>query len=373
MIASIEAGPWMSLNDIERRLTMVSEIGDHITLRVAAGPGGALLNDVWAAILCGTVCRATNARVVFTDLDERKRSNVHFENSLAGLTCTSIATSIQSNEGTPLEGPALRQRIMLDNEGLVSPDSDDSQILVEFDTDYPVAIRFQQRNGARAESRSYRRRFENLVLEFRKKLDSGALRRGDDGAVKEGGAGEVGRFLAELHENGFQHGSRGTNGAASGTRFFRMCTHSASSPGELLERCKAFPQLSHYVDRTFRRHDSVGLVEASVSDFGLGIVDAFQTSPAGLGDKVDRAELLLDGLIYGRLTSKSNDKSAGLGIQKALDAARSMQAFVSLRTGEFWLTASFLPELPDARLTLLGTGSHPPVAGTHWQIFWPQP
>ena len=298
MIASIEAGPWMSLNDIERRLTMVSEIGDHITLRVAAGPGGALLNDVWAAILCGTVCRATNARVVFTDLDERKRSNVHFENSLAGLTCTSIATSIQSNEGTPLEGPALRQRIMLDNEGLVSPDSDDSQILVEFDTDYPVAIRFQQRNGAREESMSYRRRFENLVLEFRKKLDSGALRRGDDGAVKEGGAGEVGRFLAELHENGFQHGSRGTNGAASGTRFFR---------------------------------------------------------------------------IYGRLTSKSNDKSAGLGIQKALDAARSMQAFVSLRTGEFWLTASFLPELPDARLTLLGTGSHPPVAGTHWQIFWPQP
>lgn len=116
----------------------------------------------------------------------------------------------------------------------------------------------------------------------------------------------------------------------------------------------------------------MALVEASISDFGLGIVDGFQASAAGYGPDADRLELL-EQLIYGRLTSKSNDTSAGLGIQNALDAARRMNAFVSLRTAEFWMAVSFLPEKPEARLVHLGMAPHPPVAGTHWQIFWPQP
>ncbi|HET9638183.1 MAG TPA: hypothetical protein VFP12_03160 [Allosphingosinicella sp.] len=374
MAANIGIGPSMSLAQLERTLADLPPESDalaSVKLSIASGRETDLLADIWTAILCGTLCRRAETQVVYSSPDEGDGEDLRFAHSPAGLACASIAASIRSVAGTPLDAAGLRRRLMLENDGLVSPYSDVVQTLVEFDPDYPVSPLFLRSSGAEPAPRLRRRLFETQVLRFRQLLDLGRLRRGS-GPVRTGPAGDVGRFLAELHENGLEHGSRGVTGTLSGTRLLRMRTHAAGHPEDLLERCGPFRQLRYYVERTFTGSDPVNLIEASISDFGMGIVDTFQASPAGLGPDVDRRDVL-EGLIYDRLTSKSNDPSAGLGIQKALEAARSMQAFVSLRTAEFWMAASFLPDKPKARLVHLGTPSRPPVAGTHWQIFWPQP
>jgi hypothetical protein len=374
MAANIEIGPSISLAQLERSLADLPPESDSpgsAKLSITRGRETDLLSDIWTAILCGTLCRRAETQVVYSGPDEDDDEDLRFAHSPAGLACASIAASIRSAAGTPLDAAGLRRRLILENDGLVSPYSDVVQTLVEFDPDYPVSRLFLRSDGGEPVPRLRRRLFEIQVLHFRQLLDLGRLRRGS-GPVRVGSAGEVGRFLAELHENGLQHGSRGLSGTLSSTRFLRIRTHSADQPEDLLERCGRFRHLSHYVERTFRGTDPVTLIEASISDFGMGMVDAFQASPAGFGPNVDRREIM-EGLIYGRLTSKSNDPSAGLGIQKALGAAQRMQAFVSLRTAEFWMAASFVPDKPEARLTHLGTPAHPKVAGTHWQIFWPHP
>lgn len=367
---NVEIGHALSLADLEQRLAELPAGNDapaQIQVRIEIDPRSDILTDIWTAILCGTACRRATTDVTLAASDEDAAAR--FSTSLAGLTCASMAASIRSAENMPLDVADLKQRLMLVNEGLVSPDSDVTQTMVEFDPDYPVSPSLRRADGGEAEPRLRRQLFVSQVLRFRQLLDLGALRRGS-GPVSAGPAGDVGQFLAELHENGFEHGVREGGRRLCGTRFLRIRTHAASDPTELLENCGPFRQLRHYVDRTFHGADPVTLIEASISDFGPGIVDGFQASPAGMGPDVNRRELL-NGLIYGRLSSKGNDPSAGLGIQKALGAAKRMQAFVSLRTAEFWMAASFLADKPDAQLVHLGASPHPSVAGTHWQIFWP--
>lgn len=368
---NIQIGPTLTLEALEnclRALPAAEDDRSRAALRVEKGSITDLLTDIWAAMVAGTLCRRTDTDVVYSeDADDDWR----FASSLAGLVSASMAATIRARSGEALDVAMLKRRLMLDQEGLVTPDSDAIQTLVEFDPDYPIAPLFQRADGAEANAKLRRRLFQSQVLRFRQMLDIGALRRGG-GPVGEGAAGDLGTFLAELHENGLEHGSRAGGRALTGTRFLRLRSHAAADPGDLAARCGPFRQLRYYVERTFAGTDPVTLIEASISDFGLGIVDSFQASPAGLGPDTNRWELL-EQLIYGRLTSKSNDPSAGLGIQNALDAARRMHAFVSLRTAEFWMAASFLSEKPDARLVHLGREVHPPVAGTHWQILWPQP
>lgn len=365
-----EIGPSSSLADLEQRLRDLPSAGQEARARlvVDAFASNDLLADVWGAILCGTLCRRAATHIVYTDPGD---GTARFATSLAGLAAASMATSIEDNYGRALDGAVLRQSLMLDRDGLVTPDSDVAQTLVEFDPDFPVSPLFQLDNGAAAPGRLRRRLFQSQVLRFRQMLDVRALRRGG-GPVGHGMAGDLGIFLSELHENGLEHGSRDDGQTLVGTRFLRLRSHTAADVAELVERCGPFRQLRRYVERTFSGCEPVTLVEASISDFGRGIVDAYQASSAGLGPDINRRELL-ERLIYGRLTSKSSDPSAGLGIQKALDAARGMNAFVSLRTAEFWMAVSFLTDTDDPHLVHLGEAPHPPVAGTHWQMFWPQP
>ncbi len=366
---NIQVDPWFSLATLENCLTELTSVGSDMgqtTLHIDIGASSDLLTDIWAAIICGTLCRRADTDVFYSE-----RDGAQFSNSLVGLTAASMATSVRTSVGNIIDTTGTKQRIMVDQDGLVTPDSDVTQILVEFDPDYPVAPILQRGDGAHSDPKLRRRLFQSQVLRFRQMLDISALRRGT-GPVGQGAAGDLGIFLAELHENGQEHGSRAGRRTLAGTRFLRLRSHAAADPHELADRSGPFRQLRHYIERTFAGNHPATLVEASISDFGLGIVDSFQASAAGYSHDTDRRELL-EKLIYGRLSSKSNDTSAGLGIQNALDAARRMNAFVSLRTAEFWLAVSFLPEKPDARLVHLGKAAHPPVAGTHWQIFWPQP
>jgi hypothetical protein len=345
---------------------------EEAVIRLASNVEGGILSDVWAAIVAATVCRAHRAKITAWGVSGSLPDNSDFAASLPCLACLPIAHKIGLEDGQDLDRGEMMRAAATEAGGLIRPTSGAAQALVEFDPEYSIAQALQTRMDTDRDVVARRRLFERLVLQFRNRLEIGGLRRGHS-AVALGAAGDVGRFLAELHENGLEHGSLAADGRRqAGARYLRTRKHIANSRAELLRRSEAVPELHHYIERTFAPQGTVALVEASISDTGLGIVDGFLSSPAGRDITLPRSELL-DALVYDRLTSKSNDPGAGLGIRKALSAARSMQAFVSLRTGEFWRYAAFLPETGEARLAEVAGRARPGVAGTHWQILWPQP
>lgn len=363
-----------TLVDLE---TLFATVGNapaesSLRLRTASTFDGGILADIWAAILIGTASRRLRCELIGWGLQDQISPSSAFAMTPAFLTGASVASSISPEVGDEINQDRARRYFATRYDGLVDPASGASQMLVEFDPDYRDASILHSRMGSSVVTPTLRARmFEQLVLRFRRQLEIGANRRSIDPRGR-GPAGDLGKFLAELHENGSEHGSRGEDGKTlPGTRFLRVKKHVANSKQQLLERSGSFVELQAYVDAAVP--DTVGpaLIEASISDFGLGIVDGFSRTPAAVKVSLDR-RALLDELIYGRLSSKSSDPSAGLGIQKALDAARRMSGFVSLRTGEFWLSASFAGSEPDIRLQDV-PGPHPLVAGTHWQLLWLQP
>lgn len=344
-----------------------------VRLRAASTFEGGILADIWASIVTGTAARHRQVELAAWGITEAIGPASTFAVTPTFLAGASIAHSIAPEGGQEIDKERARKYLATRHQGLVNPGSGASQMLVEFDPDYRRAQILRGRAGAEALSPTLRSRmFEQLVLGFRRKLEIGALRR--NLAPKSlGPAGDLGKFLAEIHENGAEHGSRAADGKTlSGTRLMRMKKHVASNKKQLLERCGSFDALRDYVLQGVPDTAGPALVEASISDFGLGIVDGFSRSPAASNINLGRRELL-DELIYGRLSSKSSDPSAGFGIQKALDAARRMSGFVSLRTAEFWLSASFAGDEQNVRLDDVPGGPHPKVEGTHWQLLWLQP
>ncbi len=363
-----------TLAEMESMLATMGEarLESPLRLRTASTFDGGILSDIWAAILIGTASRKRQCDLIAWGLQEQIRSNTIFAMTPAFLTGASIAASISPEVGKEINKDTARRYFATKFDGLVNPTSGLAQMLVEFDPDYRNAVKLRSRAGSDVVTPTLRTSmFQQLVLDFRKQLEIGAARRGIEPSAR-GAAGDLAKFLAELHENSAEHGTRGEDGKTlPGTRFLQVKKHVANSKQALVERSGSFGELRTYLDAAVPDVSGPALIEASISDFGLGIVDGFSRSPAASNIKLSRRELL-DELLYTRLSSKSGDPSAGLGIQKALQAAQRMSGFVSLRTGEFWLSGSFAEAEPNIRLRDV-PGSHPSVVGTHWQLLWLQP
>lgn len=377
MVPTIEISRTATVASIENAFGRIApaDTGDESPLRLKMGSRyeGGMLSDIWAAILAGTACRRHATHLIAWGLQTDIKPDTVFASTPAFLASLSIAQAISSEGGHDLELAEMRRHFALRNAGLVDLESGVAQMLVEFDPDHSVAPILRGGSGFAPVTPVMRKKlFEQLILRFRRRLEIGALRRGVV-PVGTGPAGDLGRFLWELHENAIEHGSRDAEGRRiAGTRFMRLRKHAANHKQQLVDRCGSIVELARHIELSAPVRSPAALIEASISDFGLGMVDAFATSPAAAGLTLGR-RAVLEGLIYDRLSSKSGDPSAGLGIQKALEAARRMQAFVSLRTGEFWLTVSFAGAEAEPRLRDMGDQCHPVIAGTHWQILWHQP
>lgn len=362
------------LGELETLLSQlaVTPVETPLRLRIASSFEGSILADLWTAMLVGTAARRHGCDVIAWGL-QQLTPRTGFASSPPFLAAASLASSISPESGKPINRERARKYLAARHGGLVEPESGSAQCLVEFDPDYPNAPLLRGRLSSLPPPPGLRSRlFERLVLDFRKRLEIGALRRRIE-PQDQGPAGNLGRFLAELHENGAEHGSRARDGKTlAGTRTMRIKKHVANNKTQLLERCEGFERLRDYMAKAVPDTGGTAMVEASISDFGLGMVDGFSSSPAARNIDL-KGRALLEALIYERLSAKSGDPSAGLGIRKALEAARRMNGFVSLRTGEFWLAASFADGAPDIRLEDVGGGARPMVAGTHWQLFWLQP
>jgi hypothetical protein len=357
------------LATLHQRVAALPEAQRSVELRLPS-MSSQILADAWLAIATGTAAANWPTTVVARGMRELGIDN-QFVTSLPGLAALRTAEKIvpEGARDRALDTAHVLMQLVATDGGLVRTRSG-GRVLVEVDPDFPIAPRLRASDRIASAPAERRRMFTQMVLHLRKMVEIGALRRQID-PVSEGPGGAVGRFLFELHENGVEHGSRDGQGKKiPGSRLLRVRKHIANRPEDLSSRHGGVPELRAYLERI---HASA-LVEASISDFGLGIVDGFLASPSGASHAGRDRRGLLHSLLFERLSSKGVDPASGLGIQRALRAANQMQAFVSLRTAEFWLAASFVDAAPEIRMIDVGPEmQRGRVRGTHWQFLWPQP
>ena len=377
---TFEIGRGATVKEVEEllaRLSVESEAlsSDSSTLKLATNQSRNILADVWSAIGVGTFC-----------LHARKRSIVKmwgipkitepvgqskFINSLAGLAAVQMASSVvPDSSGDKLNQDHIEHIISYERQGILEQGGGTTRTLCEFDPQQSIARALlggtSQRNIA-----DRRRMFRHTILQFRSALEIGSRNRGiiatDAGSIKQ-----LTTFLSELHDNAYEHGRADPYNVRK-IRFLRLRKHMSTNKEDLARRAYDIPALQTYVENITRDTKSLAIIEASVSDFGMGILDHFLNSQYGNQFASWSRESLLHEILLERLSAKGIDPAAGQGLFKALNAAKQMSAFVSLRTGEFWLGQSYASPDAPLRLRNLGGVQHAHVAGTHWQFIWPQP
>jgi hypothetical protein len=213
-----------------------------------------------------------------------------------------------------------------------------------------------------------------LVKDIRK--DFGVLTQSvkDPEPGSEGPEAELAKFILELFDNALTHGCASSTDPASNRklRFIRF-RKLVGEPSQLMDRTRrSLPLLSTHFDKSLKLNTEWNaFIEVNISDFGKGIVDSFLASPTGEKYGSSDRSSTLSRLLHSDLTSNSLDQNAGLGIQKALEAANGLKAFVSVRTNEFWLGRSYVVNPDGIELEPLAPPGLGRVAGTHWQIIWP--
>ena len=340
-----------------------------LVARISSERRHTFFKDIWASIALATGLDAANTTDVtawglqdWSGLDNMDGFALSHPSLISMQRGASIKTDKEPRQALDVE--AVR-RLVSNARGVLGTDGARQRTIVEFDPQSPRA------EVLSSWGRDQRATFFDFMREALHLLEIGARESGAPG--RELGQRATGsprtqiiEWLFELYTNGFEHAQ-----LEGSVRLFRVQKHPYPDRTRALRHAKGMPELARYIESQAERptNNAFNLVEASVSDFGPGIVDGFLQSPAGKGYRDRSRRDLLGSLLHEQLSCKSNDPSAGLGIRNTLDAARRLDAFVSLRTGEFSLTMPGRLN-PDASLTF-GGGPLPYVVGTHWQLLLP--
>ena len=340
----------------------------QLAARIASDRRHTFFKDIWTSMVLATGLDAASATVVtaWGLQDWSGLENVDgFALSHPSLISIQRGASITTERAPrqPLDVEAVR-RVVFNARGVLGADGARQRTIVEFDPQAPRAEVISRGGDARAT-------FFDFMRDTLHVLEIGGRENGDAGRVSGQLAlisprTQIIEWLYELYTNGFEHAQR-----EGSVRLFRIQKHLYPDRSQALRHAEGMPELASYIRSQAERPtlNAFNLVEASVSDFGLGIVDGFLASPAGHGHRHRSRRDLLASLLHEQLSCKSNDTSAGLGIRNAVDAARRLDAFVSLRTAEFSLTMPGRLN-PQATLTFR-EGPLPHVVGTHWQLLLP--
>lgn len=333
---------------------------DHEVIRLTASEKAVFLKEIWCAMVvaaadrkAGSGAMVASGTSVWPDLEAHDVDDEGSALSLPAMLALQLGMTVLPDPGAPPLSPEAVRRHVAQRRGGVLGAGGKRRSIVEFDPEEPVATVL----GRGAERR---KRFDRIVLELMAGFAVGAASRGV-AITGTGARAHVITFLRELHANGYAYARD-----RPGIRTIRLQKHLASRE-KTVERAASFPQLASYAERLDA--GQVNLVEASVSDFGPGILGGFMSTPIGRTRQGERAELILDELLHEQLSGNADDPNAGLGIPNALGAARQMHAFVSLRTGPYWLFLDGTAR--DCSRMRHVPGLHPEVRGTHWSLFFP--
>ena len=381
----LDIGRSITILDIERLLaTTKHSLHQTRRIRLATKTTNDLFADIWLSILIGTFCKHSdnNVEIITWGLHSSDSHSFHsdFFNSLHGITASQLATQLSTDKNfQKLDCNIIERFISIRKRGILEPKGGTTRTLVEFDPQQPVALSLQDdlssHDAIIGQTLTKRRLFYQLLLKFRKALEVGSLKRRIS-PVNAGAIGDLSTFIFELHDNAYEHGRAFASSHARmprNIRFVRLKKHIANSPHELLNRTRSFHELYKYIQEISSGSGKQVFIEASVSDFGLGIVDHFLQSPAGRLYESYPRQAIVNSLLNENWSAKQGDPAAGYGIPNALISAKKMSGFVSLRTGEFWLAQSYSDPRTPPTLTASANQNHPSVTGTHWQFIWPNP
>lgn len=342
---------------------------DRFSYKIASQQTGGPFQDIWASVALASMHeKCASGQLVAWGLkdwkpfDDGELSEVN-ETSLpftpAGLFAIEAGLPIVTDTNTPIKLDSskiidllIRKHFMLGDGG------GRERVVVELDPGYPVAPVFK--------SDYYDfEAFKFALRDIRENIEIGGMQRAQKVGV-EGTALNLARFLFEIRQNAFEHAS-----AAKNVRLFRIKKRAFNNRGLALQWAQGFPKLAEYLEYTLSAQGPSYVYEASISDFGNGIVDTMLDSPKGKTYRDSNREELLNLLLHTQLSSKITDADAGEGITDALWAARNMWAFVSLRTGEFWKYQDTTKDAPVGLQDCFPGKELAKVVGTHWQIIYP--
>lgn len=347
------------------------EDGSPCDLYVPSQFGPSILGDPWAAIITGTACRlAQNVRTITWGVKEWS-DDLPFCSTLPGIAGIQLSTKTLTDNGIEVATAReeVQRRIGYMRDGLVKGQSGNSRTLIEFP---PELSDSHLISGRTKEDRLLC--FSELISNFRRDVDNSYRVRGYNPAAPSGSLKKTINWLFELHSNARSYGSifRREGLLQPSLRMMRIKGHLAISRQDLLSRSHPDSVIHEYL-RTITQtlgEKTQGIVEASVSDFGPGVIDHFLNSDNGAPFRDAERRQLLQDLVLKKMSSSSN-LAAGEGMKNALTAAQELGAFISLRTDRYWVTQNFAhPESP-LELRDVGSGNFSKVAGTHWQLLMP--
>jgi hypothetical protein len=332
--------------------------------RISSDRRSSYFKDIWAAIaVAAGVNAGAPARVTAWGLQDW--SNLDDEDGFAlsypAITALQLEAEVLTDGKFPEPLDPARVRRRIGGTGGVLGTGARQRTVVELEPDLPRATPLASGSGGRDEFFEFVRK----ILQF---LEIGAMARKTAGPAGEKAAkGTILEFLYELQANAVEHGRARRN-----VRLLRLQKHVYPSRTAALSHATNFQELTDYLAAQPERPSNrrFNLVEASVSDFGPGILDGFLATFAGETHRLRPRAELLDDLLHQQLSSRS-DPNAGLGIGYALTAAQAIGAFVSLRTAEFWLV--FRGRIDKEPRLLFKEGDFAKVPGTHWQLLLPDP
>lgn len=354
-----------------------SQHGEHLRLRLPSDFNPSLLGDVWSMIAVGSLCRRNTVNAVPWGLDEPEPKSP-FVRSLHGATALHMASSCTTEKRPPVD---LLPELLVDTikraEGRLEDRLEGQEqtpnpqsTLVEFDPS-PIVPR-QFRKGYNTSSHDLVDRM-GRVFAAEQSFVMQSHQVAEDREAKLG----IITFFKELYENSYQHARDPLVAETSvpSVRALQIKFIPVQNNKQLKDFVEGHPEeLKEYATSVLSRSKRMAFFRVMASDFGDGMLNYFLRSERGVGyAQADRTELLQK-LVHTPLTSKRRT-GAGYGLTNVMEFASKLRAFVSLRTNEKWLAASYLTAPQSGRGVQLspvdGREDYADIPGTHWQILWP--
>ena len=202
---------------------------------------------------------------------------------------------------------------------------------IAVDPDYSIPIEFSSSSGT---GRKFQYLVQDILRSFNYKMNHGSV---DQRKAEI----ELHNFIYEVFQNTVEHGRFSKEGeVVPGLRYFRIRTY-IDKVDKLLSRAEGFRELENFISRIGNNRNTLRLMELTVSDGGQGIVSHYINSGSTTIKQFDDRETLLHQLIGDKRSSKSHLSGVGLGLPNAMSALSKLNAFISLRTEEFWMYRDF--------------------------------
>jgi hypothetical protein len=355
---------------------------DSADVLVASSFGRAPFLDTWVAMAIGSVLSQGGDAFLWGIGEASDHATQRFVSYPPGLAATFLSDNLcPQGDKKPIDRHLLKHWIETSQRGsLEGEDRGSERMLIEFGAQRSVTVQsFDASRGVIDE-----KAFELLLhhyhreLAFWRSVGPHPARPGEAGKLSQESRllKKLGKYFYELFDNAYKYGSISGDQIEDWNqiRFMRL-RKIVGSRDQLIERSEnSVSGISDYISNTLRKRNLQVLIELSISDFGLGILDQFLSTGAGKRFTSAPRGAILEKLLFEKLTSNPLDPQAGEGLSNALEAASDLGAFVSLRTGEFHYTAAFdEPGEVDRFKPLSERGALGRVRGTHWQFLLAPP